>query len=145
MSRGSCWRSGTAEADGDEVEAGDAVEVADAGGADAPSGGHGGGGDDPVVGADIDACGGELGRDAAWARAVSRSKAMGEKAVRTARRTPRGGCSVQGWRGARRAETRRRWSEGAGCGLGSCWMRAVGDEAQPSGVDGQAAAAAAAS
>src|SRR5215475_6260727 len=64
MRTGRCRRSGTAEDDADELEAGDAVEVADAGGADAPSGGDGGGGDDPVVGADIDACGGEPGPDA---------------------------------------------------------------------------------
>jgi hypothetical protein len=46
------------EADGGEVEAGDAVEVAGVGGGDFPAGGDGGGGDDPVVNADVGSGGG---------------------------------------------------------------------------------------
>jgi hypothetical protein len=41
------------EADGDDVEAGDSVEVADIGGGDFPVGSDRGGGHDPVVGPDI--------------------------------------------------------------------------------------------
>jgi hypothetical protein len=42
------------QGDGHDVEAGDALEVADVGGSDAPSGGDGGGGDEPVVGSDVE-------------------------------------------------------------------------------------------
>jgi hypothetical protein len=53
-----------AELDSDDVEAADPLEVSDVRGPDAPAGADGGGGDESVVGADIDAGGGELSPEA---------------------------------------------------------------------------------
>jgi hypothetical protein len=53
-----------AELDADDVEAADPLEVSDIRGPDAPAGADGGGGDESVVGADIDTGGGELSPEA---------------------------------------------------------------------------------